>query len=49
MALVVAGAVAAGVGLFTYYLARLLLAREKMPGAGPPHEVEGDASEGGGA
>jgi hypothetical protein len=33
---VVAGAVAAGVGLVTFYLVRTLLAREPLSGGAPP-------------
>lgn len=49
-AAVVAGAVALGVGLAAFYLTRLLLAREPLPGEGPegpepgPHGGTGGAT-----
>lgn len=48
-ALVAAGAVAAGVGLATFYLARLLSARERLSGGGPPGREEDAEGRGGGA
>ena len=48
-ALLVAGAVAAGVGLITFYLTRLLMARDELAGDGPSGGDEGGAEEGGGA
>lgn len=48
-ALLAAAAVAAGVGVITFYLARLLLAREGLSVGGPPGRGAGAAEEGGGA
>jgi hypothetical protein len=48
-ALLAAGAVAAGVGLITFYVTRLLLAREKLQGGGPPGGAGDVTEEGGGA
>ncbi len=38
-AALVAGTLAVGVGLTTFYLVRLLLAREPLPGGGPGPEA----------
>ena len=48
-ALIAAGALAAGVGLITFYLTRMVLARERLSGGGPPGRDEDAAGEGGGA
>ncbi|HKJ01914.1 MAG TPA: hypothetical protein VJ997_05645 [Longimicrobiales bacterium] len=48
-AVLAAGAVAAGVGLATFYLARILLAREKLGEGGPPGEAHRGPEGGGGA
>ena len=38
-AALVAGTLAVGVGVVTFYLVRLLLAREPLPGGGPEREA----------
>lgn len=45
----VAGALAAGVGLVTFYLVRTLLAREPVGGDPPPPPARTSGGEGGGA
>ncbi|HSG08419.1 MAG TPA: hypothetical protein VLA36_08675 [Longimicrobiales bacterium] len=48
-AAIAAGAVAAGVGLITFYLTRLLLAREKLGEDDPPGRAHGRRGGEGGA
>lgn len=47
--LLAAGVMAAGAGLVTFYLTRLLLARERLSSKGPPGPTQGAHDEGGGA
>ena len=46
-ALIAAGALAAGVGLITFYLTRLMLARERLGEGGPPGRTDPGAGKGG--
>ena len=48
-ALLAAGALAAGVGVVTFYLTRLLLARERLSLEGPPGRTRDAEDDGGGA